>query len=136
MSRAKTKSRERAPQEGGPDLVGTDFAERGHRPGGWRSTGVAVVVGVVLGGLLLASLRMTIVRTRYALADSHTQETALLELEREATVELRELRDPRRLRRLAAELGFERPERVIELGTEIVAPGRGIVAPGSGIVAP
>ena len=42
------------------------------------------------------------------------------ELAAEATV--RELRDPRRLTDLAYRLGFCRPERVIELGTETGAP--------------
>ncbi len=122
MKRTQTRGGEHGRPENGTELVGRDFSKPRVSTRAWRSTGVAVLVGLVLGGLLLASLRMTIVRTRYALADSLARETALLGLEREAKVELRELRDPRRLLRLAGELGFARPERVIELGIEAIAP--------------
>ncbi len=131
---ARTKKPRRIRRESDPkDLVGRDFAGRGSTANRWRHRAAAVVIGLVLGGLLLASLRMEIVRTRYALADALAQETRLLSLEREASVALRELRDPRRLRRLANQLGFVRPERVIELGTDLAA--RGGAAP-SAVVMP
>ena len=116
------RTRARGEHESDTELVGRDFSKPRRPTGAWRTTGAALLVGLALGGLSLASLRMTIVRTRYALADSLARETALLALERQAKVELRELRDPRRLRQLAGELGFTRPERVIELGTEALAP--------------
>lgn len=102
-----------------------DFARGKAADGGWRQPTAAVVAGLVMGGLLLASLRMEIVRERYALADALALETRLVAQELAASVELRELRDPRRLRRLANELGFARPERVIELGTDSAARFRG-----------
>ncbi len=119
MSAGKAERRGRA---GERELVGRDFSRRRRGNASWRRTVAAIVVGLVLGGLLLVSLRMAILRTRYFLADALARETMLLDLEREASVELRELRDPRRLRRLASEIGFARPERVIELGTEVVGP--------------
>jgi hypothetical protein len=60
-------------------------------------------------------LRVSILRLRYELAASVAEETSLLERQRAATVELRELRDPTRLRDFARELGLARPERVIQL---------------------
>jgi hypothetical protein len=118
MKRASRNQRSRRNDGAGQNFLRRDFARRKGADGGWRLTAVAAVAGLVLGGLLLASLRMEIVRERYALADALALETALVAEELAASVELRELRDPRRLRRLANELGFARPERVIELGTD------------------
>lgn len=122
MSSAKGERRARGRRGREKDLVGRDFSRRARANADWRRTGAAILVGLVLGGLLLVSLRMAILRTRYSLADALARETVLLDLERAASVELRELKDPRRLRRLAREIGFARAERVIELGTEVVAP--------------
>ena len=83
-----------------------------------RALAFAALAGLLLAGLLLVALRMNIVRTRYALADAANTETELLARDRELSVMVRRLRDPRRLRRLATERGFARPERVIELDTE------------------
>ncbi len=99
-----------------PELVGRDFARGravGHRR--LRALALPVLVGALISALLLATLRTSILRMRYELAASLTEETALLERKRAATVALRELRDPARLHRLAAERGLARPERVIEL---------------------
>jgi hypothetical protein len=78
-------------------------------------------VGAVLAALLLASLRTAILRARYELAAAMTLEAALLERHRSVAVELRELRHPARLHRLAREMGLARPEAAIDLG----APGAG-----------
>jgi hypothetical protein len=64
---------------------------------------------------MVAALRHSILQLRYQLSAAVTEETELLARQREVTVELRELRDPARLRELAAKQGFARPERVIQL---------------------
>ncbi len=107
---------------GEANLVGRNFVARRVSTAAWRRTGAAVLVGLVVGGMLLVSLRMAIVRSRYALADAAATETALMAAEREAAVTLREMRDPRRLTALAEAQGFVRPERVVELGSEATAP--------------
>jgi len=105
-----------APAGGEPaSWVGRDFgeprAQRAPRQRRWPG----VLAGLVIAGLLLAGLRMAIVRERYLLGEAIQVETALRQRERAASVAVRELRDPRRLRRLALEAGFARPERAIEL---------------------
>ena len=99
----------------GPDMVGRDFAHlpsRGRRP---LQPWLAIAVGTLAAALMVASLRVSILRLRYELSAAVTEETKLLERQREITVELRELRDPARLRDLAAKQGFVRPERVVQL---------------------
>ena len=87
-----------------------------------RRLAAAVLVGLVLSALLLVSLRMTIRRSQYALADTVAIEKALMAEELEAQATVRGLRDPRLLSELAYRRGFRRPERVIELGTEPTTP--------------
>jgi hypothetical protein len=70
----------------------------------------------VLSLLTLAALRVSILRTRYALGATLQRETELRARERSAAVAAREQRDPHKLRELATQLGFTRPERVIDLG--------------------
>jgi hypothetical protein len=76
---------------------------------------------------MVASLRVSILRLRYQLAAAVREETKLLERQRAVTVELRELRSPTRLREIATEQGFVRPERVIQLS--VPATGMDIAAP-------
>ncbi len=114
----------------GRGLVGRDFNHHHHRRRRPRvvltreqiSIGVALLLGLLFASLLLAALRMAIVRTRYALAGAAETEIQLLERERQLAVTVRRLRDPRRLQALADEWGFARPERVVILGG--VADGR------------
>ena len=97
------------------DAVGRDFAHlrsRGRRP---LHPWVAITVGTLAAALMVASVRVSILRLRYQLSAAVTEETELLAQQREITVELRELRDPTRLRELATKQGFARPERVIQL---------------------
>ena len=97
------------------DTVGRDFAQlrsRGRRP---LRPWMAITVGALAAALMVASLRVSILRLRYQLSAAVTEETELLARQREITVELRELRDPTRLRDLATKQGFARPERVIQL---------------------
>jgi hypothetical protein len=74
-----------------------------------------IFAATVISLLALAALRVSILRTRYALGETLQRETELLGRERSAAVAAREERDPHRLRELAAERGFGRPERVIDL---------------------
>jgi hypothetical protein len=76
---------------------------------------LAMTLGLFVGGVALVALRGAIVRTRYELGSALQREAHLLELDRAAAVSVRRLRDPRRLRELAAARGFTVPERVIEL---------------------
>jgi len=123
-----------APAGGEPaSWVGRDFgeprAQRAPRQRRWPG----VLAGLVIAGLLLAGLRMAIVRERYLLGEAIQVETALRQRERAASVAVRELRDPRRLRRLALEAGFARPERAIELDPPAAKnPGGGSHADGGG----
>lgn len=72
----------------------------------------------VVSLLALAALRVSILRTRYALGATLQHETELLARERSVAVAAREERDPHKLRESAAQLGFGRPERVIDLADE------------------
>ena len=103
------------PADRDTDTVGRDFAHlrsRGRRP---LRPWLAIAVGALAAALMVASLRVSILRLRYQLSATVTEETELLAQQREITVELRELRDPTRLRELAMKQGFVRPERVIQL---------------------
>lgn len=75
----------------------------------------AVAVISLLG---LAALRVSILRTRYALGATLQRETELRTRERSAAVASRAQRDPHKLREVATRLGFARPERVIDLAGE------------------
>lgn len=113
-----------APAGGEPtSWIGRDFgeprAQRAPRQRRWPG----VLAGLVIAGLLLAGLRMAIVRERYLLGEAIQVETSLRQRERAASVAVRELRDPRRLRRLAVQAGFARPERAIELAPAAKAGG-------------
>ena len=84
---------------------------------------LAIAVGTLAAALMVASLRQSILQLRYQLSAAVTEETELLARQREVTVELRKLRDPTRLRELATEQGFARPERVIQLSV----PATGVI---------
>jgi hypothetical protein len=72
-------------------------------------------VGGLLAALLLAALRVDLIRVRYALGEAMKAEQTLLDERARLIAEVRELRDPRRLAEFAARMGFERPNRVIEV---------------------
>lgn len=121
-----------APAGGEPaSWIGRDFgeprAQRAPRQRRWPG----VLAGLVIAGLLLAGLRMAIVRERYLLGEAIQVETSLRQRERAASVAVRELRDPRRLRRLAMQTGFARPERAIELDPPATKTGGGHADGGS-----
>ena len=74
-----------------------------------------VVVAALVGALFLTSLRMDVIRMRFAVAESFEQELHFEELKRRLIVRMRELRDPATLSRRARELGFRRAEHQIDL---------------------
>lgn len=65
-----------------------------------------LAAGAVCAALLLVALRMDSIRLRYELADAVRVEQELLDQQRRLTVQVRHLRDPRRLEALARELGM------------------------------
>jgi hypothetical protein len=97
------------------DLVGRDLAGAPRRVRARRRLPLPLLAGAIVAALLLVTLRVEILRLRYAAAAVAEEEETLLERIAQATVRVRELRDPARLRRLAAERGFGRPERVISV---------------------
>lgn len=113
-------------------LVGTDVSRTGLvRPPARRWLAPALV-GLLLAGLVLAALRVDLIRVRYGLAESLEEERALLEERRALQASVRAHRDPVRLADRARELGLGRPERRIELPA--VSPGN--APPVSGEAAP
>jgi hypothetical protein len=98
-----------------------DWSARRHRPRR-RVAWAPIFAASVLSLLALAALRVSILRTRYALAATLQHETELRGRERSAAVAAREQRDPHKLRELATDLGFARPERVIDLSGRAERP--------------
>ncbi len=105
LFRGETSARKRAAPRGAPPR------KRARR----RLAVVPLFAVAVVALLALAFLRISILRTRYALGETLQQETELRTRERTAAVDVRVARDPHRLREQAAEQGFVRPERVIDL---------------------
>ncbi len=81
------------------------------------------LVGALIAALCLAALRVDLIRQRYDLAEAMNSEKQLLEQKRLLTAQSRRLRDPARLGRLAAERGFVRPKRLIDIESLDVAAG-------------
>lgn len=81
-----------------------------------------ITLGVFIAYVGLVALRGEIQRLAYELGATVQTEQLLLERERGAQVAVRQLRDPRRLREIAAARGFVVPERVIALPSEAVRP--------------
>jgi hypothetical protein len=104
-----------AAPRGRVELVGRDFADPPRRVRSRAGLRLPIALGMIVAALLLVTLRVHILRVRYALAEVASREEALLEEKRRMTVRVRELRDPTRLHRLAAERGFGRPDRVLSL---------------------
>ncbi len=98
-----------------PETVERDFAPLRTRSRSTSRAWLMIAVGTLAAALVIASLRVSILRLRYQLSAAVSEETRLLERQRAVTVELRKLRDPARLHQLASELGFARPEQVIQL---------------------
>lgn len=108
--RARRPAAARAPMK----LIGIDLSEKPAPRS--RAPWLRFVLALVVAAGLLVALRVDILRGRYALAEALEREQALLQRHRDLTVEMRRLRDPRRLGERARELGFVRPALVIDLG--------------------
>jgi hypothetical protein len=113
--------REKTPRR--VELIGLDVSEP---PARLRSRSTApTLAAVVVGALFLVALRTEVLHLRYAVASAVAEEQELSEQKRSLTVAMRKLRDPGHLTRLARELGFGRPERLIELSVVDVDPALG-----------
>jgi len=75
------------------------------------------LLGMIFPALFLAVLRVEILDLRHQLADNLQNEHFLLEEHDQLTVRLEELRGVKKLRALAQERGFQRPDKVIDLRT-------------------
>ena len=106
MARRRRRSRMRG-------LVGRDFRvlERRRSP---RML-LPALLALFVAAFGLVALRTEVLKLRYELAHQLERESALDAHQRDLTVRMRQLREPRQLAQRAAELGFERPERVIDL---------------------
>ena len=96
-------------------IVGRDIGREPRRARRNRQAVHAALLGAACALLLLAGLRVQLTELRYRLAEATREEHALDETRRELIVEVRRLRDPKRLAELAARQGFARPESVIDL---------------------
>ena len=82
-----------------------------------------VLLTALLVSLGVASLRIDLLRVRYALAAATLEEQRLLDESRTLTAQMRRLRDPYHLALQARELGFVRPARLIDLrDSELARP--------------
>ena len=116
---ASLRGRERQPSHTAGrrrgDLIGRDLAPIRRIVDRRRRLLPVALVGALMAALCLAALRIDLIRQGYALAAAMREEKELLEERRLLTAQVRSLRDPARLARLASRLDFERPERVIEI---------------------
>jgi hypothetical protein len=113
--------------------IGVDFAPLANAPSS-RSF-IPLLVLALIVALGVASLRIDLIRTRYALAEAMAAEQTLIEEQRALIVRQRRLRDPAVLATLAAERGYRSAESVRTMpdpmpATSFVDPG--LPAVGSG----
>jgi len=94
-------------------LIGIDLSRE---PSRMRTRALIPLMAVaLLAALTLASLRIDLLRIRYAVAEHNDREQVLQTEHRALTARMRQLRDPVALTRRADELGFVRPEHMIDL---------------------
>ena len=120
------RSRKGAPQQRRRrqvELIGRDVAGTPPRSSARSRLLPVALVGALIAALCLAALRVDLIRQRYDLAEAMNTEKQLLEQKRLLTAQGRTLRDPARLARLAAERGFVRPARLIDIDSLAVAAG-------------
>jgi hypothetical protein len=96
-------------------LVGRDLANDAPR----RRIPIWLIPGIVVGGvfaaLAIAHVRVELIGQGYKRYDAVGRLQTLEEEKRILTAQVRELRDPARLARLARKMGLSRPDRVIAL---------------------
>jgi hypothetical protein len=107
----------------GIEIVGRDFSAIAPTRQGLRRLAIAAFAGLLMVALGLSTLRNRIIDLRYQMAEVVREERGLLELKRALTIEMRRLRDPKRLAVEARQRGFRRPQRVVEIS--IATPTRG-----------
>jgi hypothetical protein len=103
-------------------LVGRDFSTLDRR----RASRLIAptLVGLLIAAIGLVALRTEVLKLRYELAALHEREQTLDAQTRDLTVQMRQLRDPRRLSARASTLGFRRPDRLIDLPAAVPATPR------------
>jgi hypothetical protein len=96
-------------------LVGRDLAKDTihRRIPIWLIPGI--VVGGVFAALAIVQVRVELIGQGYKRYSAVERLQALEEEKRNLTAQVRELRDPARLTKLAREMGLSRPDRVIAL---------------------
>jgi hypothetical protein len=96
-------------------LIGRDLANNTPR----RRIPLWLIPGIVVGGvfaaLAIAHVRVELIGQGYERYSAVERLQSLEEEKRILTAQVRELRDPARLTRLAREMGLSRPDRVIAL---------------------
>ena len=103
-------------------LVGRDLANGAPR----RRIPIWLIPGIVVGGvfaaLAIAHVRVELIGQGYKRYSAVERLQALEEEKRILTAQVRELRDPVRLAKLAREMGLSRPDRVIALAPPSSGP--------------
>ncbi len=97
------------------DLIGRDLTRV--RPSGRVLSPLtwAMLGGLLVAALVLAALRIDLLRVRYGLAQAVKQEKVLLEERRSLEAEREALRAPGRLADIAGEAGLTRPRQILRL---------------------
>ena len=128
--RQKPRRSERRPKRRNTarNPIGRDFKRV--RPPHALSDFIPAAIALLVAAFALTSLRTEVLKLRYELAHQLEREQGLRATQGELTVQMRRLREPRQLAQRAAKLGFERPQRVIDLPVlEAPAGGRSILEP-------
>lgn len=113
--RPKPRRSERRPKRKNAvrNPIGRDFKRV--RPPRALSDFIPAAIALLVAAFALTSLRTEVLKLRYELADQLEREQELRATQGELTVQMRTLREPRQLAQRAVKLGFERPQRVIDL---------------------
>ena len=128
--RQKPRRSERRPKRRNTarNPIGRDFKRV--RPPRALSDFIPAAIAVLIAAFALTSLRTEVLKLRYEVAHQLEREQELRATQGELTVQMRRLREPRQLAQRAAKLGFERPQRVIDLPLlEMSASVRNILEP-------
>ena len=104
-------------------LIGRDLARDQGRSGIPTRVVVLMMLITALAGLGIVGVRSDVMRIRYALSEAMAEEKRLRVEHNASTVEMRRLRSPARLSSLAQELGFRRPEKIVDLSMQPATSG-------------
>lgn len=94
-------------------LVGLDFSSIDQRTAS-RKLGPAMIA-LLIAAIGLVALRTEVIKLRYELAEIGKRERTLDQQQRDLQVRVRQLRNPQLLAIRAEELGFRRPDRLIDV---------------------